>query len=166
MSYWGVIQSEPQRETVACHFLSQAGFETYCPRIETPKPGLHQAKTSALFPRYLFVVIVDRFHTVRWTPGVTALLMRDGRPARIADSVVASIRACEGDDGLIKLSARPSGLRPGVPIRIVSGSFENRIGIYQDTSGPERSRILLSLLGREVVVQLATSDIEALSHFD
>ena len=31
--YWAAAQLQPQRERLALHFLRQAGFETYAPRL-------------------------------------------------------------------------------------------------------------------------------------
>jgi transcription antitermination factor NusG len=153
MAFWCVAQTEPSREHIAAKFLKAAEFEVYFPRI------VGRTRFLPLFPTYLFVAIADRWHEARWCAGVTRLLMADGQPARLPDAVVAAIQAREDVDGLIRL-ARPPDLQAGDAVRIVKGSFEGHLGIYQGASGPERARLLVALLGRQVPVRLARSAIE------
>ena len=61
---------------------------------------------------------------------------------------------------LITLPRAPR-LSPGQKVRVVRGSFEDRIGIYDGMSGIDRECILLDLLGRQVQVTLAGRDVVA-----
>jgi transcription elongation factor/antiterminator RfaH len=157
MSFWTVAQCETQREHVAAQFLAQSGFETYLPKILS-KHGARE-RAVPLFPSYLFVEITQHWWSVRWTIGVSKLLMMaDDQPAVVQVAVIRAIRQREGDDGLVKLP-KPRGLTRGDRVRILRGGFEGRLGIYQSHSGAERSRILLDLLGRKVPTVLKTSDM-------
>jgi transcriptional antiterminator RfaH len=156
MSFWTVAQCETRREHVAAQYLGRDGFKTYLPKTLT-KHGKHQRATP-LFPSYLFVEITQHWVSVRWTIGVSKLLMVDDKPAVVPMAVMQAIRRREGDDGLVKLP-KPRGLVRGDRVRIVRGGFEGRLGIYQGHSGAERSRILLDLLGREVPTVLPTADM-------
>ena len=80
-------------------------------------------------------------------------------PARLANDVVESIRGREVD-GLIVLPRAPR-LKPGQKVRVVRGSFEGRIGIYEGMVGIDRECILLDLLGRKVQVTFAGRDVVA-----
>jgi hypothetical protein len=45
--YWAAAQLQPQRDTLALHFLRQAGFETYAPRL---RERSHVTLTPCLDP--------------------------------------------------------------------------------------------------------------------
>jgi transcription antitermination factor NusG len=155
MSFWSVVQTESQREHIAAKFLKQAEFETYLPKIV----GQHGARERVLplFPGYLFVEIIDQWWSVRWTTGVIRLLMIDDKPAKVSPTLMSAIKKREDSDGLVRLpKAVPRGLQRGDNVRILRGSFEHRFGIYQGQSGVQRSRILLTLLGRQVPVLIST----------
>jgi transcriptional antiterminator RfaH len=159
MSFWTVVQTESQREHVAVQFLKQANFETYLPKIRL---GLRE-RVAPLFPGYLFVEIGEQWGPVRWTAGVVRLLMVNDRPAAVPDRVVDLIREREDGDGLIALDEAPMcrvrELANGDPVRILRGSFEGRLGVYQGHSGAQRARILLKLLGGEVPVLVPSADV-------
>jgi transcriptional antiterminator RfaH len=157
MPFWSVVQTESQREHIAAQFLQQDNFEIYLPKILTQHGA--RERVAPLFPGYLFVEIIERWWSVRWTAGVVRLLMADDRPARVPTVLMDAIRKREGCDGLVRLP-KPRGLVCGDQVRIVHGSFEGRLGVYQGQSGVQRSRILLDLLGREVATVIATGDVE------
>jgi transcriptional antiterminator RfaH len=158
--YWAVAQTESQRESIAATFLNQANYETYLPKIVV-KTAARQ-RIVPLFPAYIFVRIVDQFWTVRWTIGVLRLIMADNHPAIVGDKIITAIRKREGENGLVRLPNIPSGPRLGQQVRIIRGSFADRIGIYDGMHGPDRVRILLDLLGRSVPVSLPPIDIQPL----
>src|SRR5262245_48858606 len=81
--YWAAAQLQPQRDTLALHFLRQAGFETYAPRLRERRTvkGRKVVKTPLLFPAYAFVFIRLQWHAARWSPGVIRLVM-DGAARR------------------------------------------------------------------------------------
>jgi transcription antitermination factor NusG len=156
-SYWGVIRSEPQREHVAERFLQLAKFEVYYPCIAVAG----RKRPAPLFPSYLFARFNGVWHEARRTPGVLALVMSDGQPARIADEIVESIKMRQDSDGLIRLrQPEPPSFRRGDAVRITKGPLADRLGIFEHMSGAERVAVLLSLLGRTVTVRLPSSDIE------
>src|SRR6516164_6632443 len=102
--YWATAQLQPQRDALALHFLRQAGFETYAPRLRERRTvhGRKVVKTPLLFPAYAFVFITLQWHAARWSPGVIRLVMDGASPARVPDAVIAEIRARERG-GLIEL---------------------------------------------------------------
>lgn len=156
MSYWSVVQTESQREKVASEFLKAEGFGVYLPRILVKKV------VRPLFPGYLFVTIEEKWWAIRWTVGVLKVLMSDDMPARVPEKVVDGIRRREGADGFVKLP-KARGLMRGDRVRIVRGSFEGQLGIYEGMSGDARVCVLLELLGRSVPVTLGRGDVMATS---
>ena len=155
MSYWAVVQTESQRERFAVKNLESGGFETYLPQIKlrrVPEPRCY----APLFPTYVFVRIVDRWHAASRMMGVIRLIMAGEQPARLSEDVMAEIRSREGRDGYIKLA--PRTLKNGARVRIISGQFQGHIGLYDGQSAKERERVLLDMLGRSVRVELARND--------
>jgi transcriptional antiterminator RfaH len=142
-------------------FLGHAGYETYCPRIKKRSRG--QTLVTPLFAGYVFVRVIDNWWTIRWTPGVTKLLMTCDRPARLPDEFIAELRSNERG-GFVRLPPPPTLFLKGARVRVLSGQFRGMIGLYEGQSANEREMVLLDMLGRMVPVTLASVDaIEAVN---
>ena len=159
MSFWAVAQTQPLRERLVVDELARAGFEAWCPRIRI-RENLRW-KTPPLFPSYAFVHILDRWWPARWTLGVVRILMDGEMPARVPGQIIDEIRRRE-IGGFVKLPNQDSGKRRGQKVKIIRGSFEGQIGIYDGMNGKERERVLLELLGQVVPVELPAKDIRPL----
>jgi transcription elongation factor/antiterminator RfaH len=155
MSFWSVCQTETNRELTAVHFLDQQRFETYLPKIRTAR------RIVPLFPSYVFVRIEDHWWSIANTIGVIDLLMSGEHPAKLKDEIVNTIKAKE-KNGVVKLP-EPKRLKPGDRIRIKQGSFEGHFAVFEGMNGHDRSRVLLDLLGRKVVVVINKSDVQQLA---
>jgi transcriptional antiterminator RfaH len=155
MSYWTVAQTETTRESVAVHFLGQQGFETYLPKIRSHR------RIVPLFPSYVFIRIETHWYAIGKTIGVIGVLTSGDQPARLKDEIIKQIKNKERN-GVVKLP-EPRRLIPGDKIRIVKGSFAGQFAIYQGMSAHERTKVLLDLLGRKVVVEINQSDLQALA---
>lgn len=153
MAYWSVAQTETRRENTAAQFLADQGYSTYLPKIR-----IAHKRIVPLFPSYLFVRIVDRWWNVNKTIGIIGLLTAGDHPAQVRDGIVETIRAKERG-GIVRLPP-PQGLREGQQVRVLRGSFEGHIGLYQGMSGKDRERVLLDLLGRKVPVDFHKDDIQ------
>src|SRR5262249_29663818 len=156
MTYWAVVQTHSRREQTVATLLEHAGVESYLPRFGNEK------RSAPLFPDYLFVMIaLERWYAVRWTAGVHRVLMAGDYPARLNDNVIASLRRRESG-GFIKLPKKPNALQLGQQVRILRGSFEGHVALYQGMTGQERERVLLDLLGQLVPVDLPAGNLEPL----
>jgi len=145
----------PERECPAQHLFRRSGFESYVPRTKVRRDGV--ARIVPLFAGYIFVRIIDRWYSVRWSPGVVRVLMSGEGPAPLPDRVVEELRRSEVR-GLIRLPPSPSMLTPGERVRIMTGSFCGHIGLYEGQSSRQRERILLNLFGRMTPIDLARTD--------
>jgi transcriptional antiterminator RfaH len=154
-SFWAVCQTETLREGTAARFLAQAGFETYLPKIKT------RQRVVPLFPSYLFVRILEHWWQVDTTIGVISLLKAGDQPARLKDDIVNAIRAKERG-GIVKLP-EPKRIKAGDVIRVDKGTFAGHFAIFEGMSGKERSRVLLELLGRKVLVEIPAIDLQQLA---
>jgi transcriptional antiterminator RfaH len=161
MPYWTVAQLQPQRERLALHCLVCEGFEIYFPRLRRiRRQGARKIESSPpLFPGYCFVAIALQWRAAHWCPGVIRLVLDAGQPARVADSVIAEIRARERD-GFVELPRRP--LVPGDRVQILQGPLAGQIGLFAGMRAHERVAVLLEILGGRQRVTLARGDVEAL----
>jgi transcriptional antiterminator RfaH len=152
MSFWAVVQAEAQHEHAVRLLLMRLGFETYMPRIKV------RNRISLLFPTYIFVRIVDRWYPILWTAHVVRLLMAGDKPACLKDEIMTSIRKRE-IGGFVKLPLPNRQLKPGQKVRVIAGSFNGQIGLYQGQTSRDREKVLLELLGQAVPVELPSKDI-------
>jgi transcriptional antiterminator RfaH len=161
MPFWAAAQLKPQRERLALHYLTLAGFETYFPRLRHVRRhhGRKIETQPPLFPGYCFIAIELQWRAAHWGPGVGGLIMDGGRPARVADAVIAEIRAREVR-GLVELPRRP--LVPGDRVQILQGPLAGQIGLFAGMRAHERVALLLEILGGRQRVTLARGDVEAL----
>ena len=164
-SRWYVAQTRPHAENKASEHLRRQGFGVYLPRYQKQRRHARRIETVAvpLFPSYLFVAVdmsTQRWRAIQSTTGV-ARLVRDGeRPAPAPPQVIDTLRANEDEDGFVRLKPQPQFTR-GDPIRVISGAFDECLGLYEGMSGKLRVAILLELLGRKVRVVLGAEVIEA-----
>ena len=79
-------------------------------------------------------------------------------PAKLPTQIVSEIRSREGRNGLVRLPEAPR-YRNGDRVGIVRGLFKGKTGIYAGSSGKDRERVLLDLLGRSTMVDLARADL-------
>jgi transcriptional antiterminator RfaH len=143
MAFWGVAQTENQRERTAKTFLEKDGFETYLPL--TLSGDIRQRRVP-LFPSYLFIWIEERFSSIDWTVGVQCLLKWGDVPARVPDIEIRKLRR-QQRDGIIRLPRRE--LELGDPFRILHGPFAGLDGLFDGMSGRDRVWLLLSILGAQ-----------------
>src|SRR5262249_2473208 len=100
-----------------------------------------------------------QWHAARWSVGVLGLIMNGLCPARVADSVIAEIRARERG-GLVELPRREE-FRMGEAVRVRAGPFTGSLALYAAQRPHDRVLVLLSLLGSAQRVVLARDAIEA-----
>jgi transcription antitermination factor NusG len=157
--YWAAAQLQPQRERLALHCLAGAGYTVYLPRLRQHRVsrGRRIETTPALFPGYAFVLIELQWHTARWAPGVTRIVLDGAVPARVPEEVIAEIRSRERG-GLVEL---PPRLKRGDPVRILRGPLAGLVGLYAGMKPRERVEVLLAILGGAQRVTLAADAVEA-----
>jgi transcriptional antiterminator RfaH len=157
--YWAAAQLKPQADRLALHCLALAGFEVYQPRLREHRvrQGRRLEGAPPLFPGYTFVVIELQWVKAHYCPGVIRLVMDGMRPARVADHVIAAIRARERN-GLVELAPR---LKRGDRIRILRGPLREQLALYEGQAPHEWVAVLLQILGAQQRVTLPK-----LSRFD
>lgn len=161
MSFWTAVQLQPNRERLALHFLELSGYAVYLPRIQERKVtrGRRENILRPLFPTYAFLLVERGWYTAAKSPGVVRLVPSSYAPARVPETLIAGIRARERN-GVIHLPKAPC-LRPGDPVRVLSGPFAGHLALYEGQAAHERVTVLLQLLGGQARVTLPATDVEA-----
>ena len=147
MSYWTVVQAQPMCERRALWHLDFQGFKTYAPRekITRVKRGRKVAAARWLFPRYIFVWVVDQWHELFSTIGISKVLMTGERPAHLPERWITDMKSKERN-GLITLPKHRFDI--GQRVVVFSGPFAGQRGMYYGQGSRQREIVLLEALGR------------------
>jgi transcription antitermination factor NusG len=150
---WTVAVTKPNHEAIAAVNLQRQGFIYYYPRfLKQLKPGI--APTARpLFPRYVFVFTERLWRSLSGTRGISYILMGEGGPQILPDSVVNSLKARENDKGFYQLVAPPK-FTPGCKVKAEAGPLSGLPLIYEGMTAQDRAKVLVEILGRFVPATL------------
>jgi len=164
---WIVVQTQPSRELWAAENIMRLGAELYFPKISEvtrAKRGSSQLleRIRPLFPRYLFVNIIDQWRFLLGTWGVSGIIMGTNGPATLPTATINQLRAREDQNGLVTLPQLSHGpiFVPGQSLRVMGGVFSGYVGIHQGSTAQQRQRMLLDYMGRKVPVLIADELLE------
>jgi len=159
MAFWACAQLQPQRERLALHTLTLAGYTTYLPRLRQHRIsyGRRIATTPALFPGYCFA----RFNVRERLPvlkcaGVVNIISFEGEPAPIPDHEIDGIRLLVESD----LAYDPCPMiREGMQVEVIHGPLKGVVGRLVRKN--EKARLVLSvdLIGQAVSVEVDAADV-------
>jgi len=159
---WYVIQTKPGDEgRVKTNLLNQ-DVETFLPLLEAYQycSGKMVQRIKPLFPNYLFAKLdlETHYYKVKWTRGVNKILGGGNEPVPVSERVIDLIKERAGKDDLVKLEGE---LKEGDGVQVTSGPLKHLRGIFQKMmSGRGRVKILLSLIGVDVPVQISRWQIK------
>lgn len=158
MKNWYAVYTQPRKEAVAQEHLERQGFEVFLPRYLKRRSHARRVDTvpAPLFPRYIFVAFdaeVSGWHVIRSTRGVIDLVRNGLAPVQVSASIIEGIKQRQDEEGYVVLGRYVKLVR-GAPIKIGAGPFANYEAIFELQRDEDRVVALLSLLGRQVAVQL------------
>jgi transcriptional antiterminator RfaH len=161
---WFAVQSQAHAEEKAARHLGNQGFKAYLPRY---RRRIRHARRNMmvlrpLFPGYLFVNLdpeMCRWRAVNGTIGVREILTNGDVPLAVPDAIIAEIMAREDETGAVKL-APPSFLR-GQTVRLLEGPLADMNGLFEEMRDETRAVLLVSLLGRQVRMQVSIAAVTA-----
>ena len=158
MKNWYAVYTQPHNEERAHEHLVRQGFEVFLPRYLKRRSHARRVTVvpAPLFPRYLFVsfnAFEQRWRAIHSTRGVINLVSNGDTPVLVPEAVIEEIERRRDADGFVVL-ARHLGLKRGMRIRIDAGPFAAHEAIFEEQRDEDRVIALLSLMGREVVVQM------------
>lgn len=158
---WHVVQTRPHKEASARLRLIDQGFRTFLPMHDRTVRHARRLTTvrRAAFPRYMFVsfdCLTTQWRAINGTIGVDRLVMLGERPQAVRPGVVESLIASIDEQDRLQFR---QPLRPGDPVRLLSGPFAEQLGVL-DCLGPnDRVHVLLSFLHGPVRVQVDRAGI-------
>jgi transcriptional antiterminator NusG len=95
---------------------------------------------------------------VKWTRGINKILGNGNLPTPVSEIVVQTIKDRSGKDNILKIEDK---LKDGDVVQVTSGPFKNLSGIFKKMiSGKGRVKILLSLIGVDMPVQISKWQIK------
>lgn len=158
MKKWYAVYTQPRDEERAQEHLVRQGFEVFLPRYLKRRSHARRVTVvpAPLFPRYLFIAFdatEPDWRVVRSTRGVVDLIRNGLDPMAIPDRVIDEIHRRRNAEGFVVL-ADHLDLKRGAKIRIDTGAFAATEAIFEARRDNERVIALLSLLGREVMVNV------------
>jgi transcription antitermination factor NusG len=159
---WYVVHTRPKCEHLAASLmLGLPGVETYCPRIRFQR-STRRGKVwfvEALFPSYFFARFDPQVsvRAVKHAQNVIRIVDFGGNLIPVPDSVIAALRQEMGDQELREIQV---GVSIGDTVELTEGPMRGLKGIVNSIhSGAERVKILLEFLGRESLVEVATTQL-------
>ena len=163
MKRWYVVYTQPRKEELAWAHLQLQEFDVFLPRHLKRRSHARTVDLvpAPLFPRYLFASFdVDEpgWRAIRSTRGVVDLVHLGHGLAWVPEIVIEELhRRCD-ERGFVIL-ARQLDLGPGQHVRIDSRAFAKCDAIFEAHTDDDRVKVLLSLLGREVTVQVPVAAV-------
>ena len=159
---WYVVQTKPANEDRVKGNLLNQEIEPFLPLLGTLQysNGKVIDRIKPLFPNYLFarMNVGLHYYKVKYTRGVSKILGNGEGPIAISEKVIITIRERMGEDNLVKLEDEFKG---GDVVEVTSGPFKDLRGVFQKKmSGKGRVKILLSLIGVDVPVQISRWQIK------
>ena len=159
---WYVVQTKPANEDRVKGNLLNQEIEPFLPLLGTNQysNGKVIERIKPLFPNYLFarMDLGLHYYKVKYTRGVSKILGNGEGPIPISDKVILTIRDRMGEDNLVKLEDE---FKDGDVVEVTSGPFKDLRGVFQKKmSGKGRVKILLSLIGVDVPVQISRWQIK------
>jgi transcriptional antiterminator RfaH len=163
MKQWYAVYTQPRNEERAHEHLARQNFEVFLPRYLKRRSHARRVTTvpTPLFPRYLFVTFEaedPQWRVIRSTRGAIDLVRNGNDPVPVPESVIGEIRRRSDDQGFVVL-AKHVELKRGARIRIDTGAFSEIEAIFEASRDEDRVIALMSLLGRQVFVQVPISAV-------
>jgi transcriptional antiterminator RfaH len=164
LASWFVVRTQVRAEEKAAHHLANQGFLPYLPRY---RRRVRHARRSEmvlrpLFPGYLFVHLDPtqcRWRSINGTFGVREILCNGESPLPVPTFIIDGIKAREDETGAVKLVA-PRFVR-GQVVRLLDGPMADINGLFEEMRDENRVVLLVSLLGRQVRMQVPAGAVTA-----
>jgi transcription antitermination factor NusG len=152
---WLVAMTQSHREIVAKRFVEKQGRIAYFPVYHE----FYTDRILPLFPRYLFVHTTDGiWRFLANTVGILKVLIRNEKADIMSDEIMNNLRRNERN-GVIRLNGY---YNDGDRVEIVSNHlFIGWKGIFLGMKSQDRCRVLLTMLGQHVPVDIDLANIRA-----
>ncbi len=163
MKRWYAVRTRTGKEELAILNLRRQLFDVFLPYSYRTIRHARKIRTirAAFFPGYLFIAFDidrDRWRSVDGTSGVVGLIKACERPVPAPPGLVETLIAANGPGGVIDLAR---ALQAGTSVRLIAGPFANQLAVVERLAGPNRVRILLSMMNQIVPVEVQRAVLAA-----
>lgn len=156
---WAVAITHVNSEKIAVANATRQGFACYLPEMKSrSKGGKRRDVIVPLFSRYVFVQIVDAWHSLLGTKGVAGLIMAGNSPSLVGDDVIEEIQSRCDKDGFFVPAPR---LIKGEQVVAKYGAMAGVIGIYDGMTSNQREVALMEILGSKRRVEFERGNLVA-----
>lgn len=160
---WVVAQTQPKQEQLAAEYVQRQGYTTYLPRFreEVRENGKWVTREGMLFPRYLFVQVVNRWRWLLGTRGVRSVVMMGEGPALLHHSIIRELKSRE-TRGYVVLPRKQRSARFRKGQRVIGEAAIGTVaGLYAGMDDNERETVLVNMLGRNVPMSVESGSLRA-----
>jgi transcriptional antiterminator RfaH len=149
---WVVAVTEPRAEARAVASVRKLGYQVFYPKV-IKRQRLHGKRSwiiLPLFPRYFFTWIEAQWSNLLSAQGIVGLLMQGEQLATIRVAAMKELQE-RCDERGVYLTPSKSQLQRGQKVKVLSGTFADRVGVFDGMSG-QYETALFNLLGAETRV--------------
>ena len=156
---WYLVQCRPNQNHIAARNLQRQGIELFQPLQRSTRRWRTRLREHIrpLFTGYLFVTFDParpEWRAINTTPGVLRLVrFGAGWPQRVPSALVTGLMLRCDETGVLR---PPEDLRPGDPVKIVSGPFADFVATVESLAPDQRVTVLLELMGRATRIAVPT----------
>lgn len=163
---WFVVATKPNGERLAEANLARQGFEVYVPLMQKTRRHARRVEKvlRPLFPGYLFVgfdAATTPWRSINGTIGVRHLLTNDGRPQPVLGGFVETLQQQTCDNGAV-MDVTPQ-YHPGDTAVVMAGAMQGHLATILSADDHGRVRILLAMMGGDIVSSISAEDLEKAS---
>jgi len=142
---WYLVKTKALNEAKIYTRLTEAGFETFYPKILKKVKGKVRFDVRPFFPTYLFVrFALEQLRTIRYTRGVARVVSFGPEPQEVDPEIIETVRRRMDESGIVTLVKPPVEWKPGEKIKIGDGPFAGLDAIFVEAL-PDRERVVLLL---------------------
>jgi transcription antitermination factor NusG len=160
---WYAVYTRSRQEQAVGRYLARPGVEVYVPTQQQWSRRLDRRKLIEVpaLPGYLFVrcdLTPELRAEIKKAPGVVSIIVSNGRPARIPDDQVASLRILLGSGREVTATA---ALAEGERVQIAAGPLKGVVGLLERVdAGQRRLVVRIDHVGLSVAVSIHAGDVE------
>jgi transcription antitermination factor NusG len=150
---WIVVVSEPHAEGKSSISVAELGYPIFYPKVikRLRANGRRNSyRIFPLYPRYFFAWVQGYWGGILTAHGVAGVLMQGDQIATVRASAMKELKASCNKNGIYLNPVQPKFQR-GQQVKVLSGAFTDRIGIFDGMNG-QHEAALFNLLGAQTRV--------------
>jgi transcription antitermination factor NusG len=163
-AWWHAVYTKPRWEKKVAALLEAKGIAYYCPLNKVVKQWSDRKKTvlEPLFKSYVFVQVAeDKKWELLDIPGILNYVTWLGKPARIKESEIATIRKFLKEFGTVEVVEGP--LEINAKVKVTQGVLMNYHGILLQISG-NRASVKIESMGLQLITLIDKRNLVTIGH--